>query len=432
MNFIQEQKNMPKVWLHFLGGAREVGNVGCTIETHGTKRILIDYGLAASRPPRYPSPSPHVDNAIITHAHIDHIGMAPWLVGHHNAKLHATPLVADLSGIMWRDTYKVSSIEGYPLTWDKRDIDDSLDSWMTHNHGETFELDGWNCTLHLAGHVPGASMIELRSEDLSILWTGDIDTRNSPNVHGAKPIECDILVMEATYAARDHNDRAGEEKRLVERVQEIRSRGGTAIIPSFASGRGQDIIKILYQNDPSLNVHYDGMGTRISQIWMDHPTYLSDPSTFEKAYRWTKRVRGKSDRFKALEADVIVTTSGMLDGGPAIWYLNRLRHDSANAILLTGYQADRSGGRSLLDTGTLPIFGKMTKIDLEIEQFDLSNHAGKNELIQFALDCKPKHLVLFHTPDDDVDDFAKSFGDTPPFQISIPENGRDTVIDIDA
>ena len=143
-------------------------------------------------------------------------------------------------------------------------------------------------------------------------------------------------------------------------------------------------------------------------------------------------MRGKSDRFKALEADVIVTTSGMLDGGPAIWYLNRLRHDSANAILLTGYQADRSGGRSLLDTGMLPIFGKMTKIDLEVEKFDLSNHAGKSDLIQFALDCKPAHLVLFHTPDDDVDEFAKSFGETPPFQILIPENGKDMVIDTDA
>ena len=297
--------------------------------------------------------------------------MAPWLVGEHKAELHSTPLVADLSEIMWRDTYKVSSIEGYPLTWDKRDIDDSIESWQTHDHGEPFELDGWECTLHLAGHVPGASMIELRSEDLSILWTGDIDTRNSPNVLGAKPINCDILVMEATYAARNHINRAEEEMRLVERVQEVRSRGGTAIIPSFASGRGQDIIKILYERDPTLNVHYDGMGTRISQIWMDHPSYLSDPSTFEKAYRWSKRVRGKSDRFKALEADVIVTTSGMLDGGPAIWYLNRLRHDSANAVLLTGYQADRSGGRSLLDTGMLPIFGKMTKIELEIDQFDL-------------------------------------------------------------
>ena len=130
-------------------------------------------------------------------------------------------------------------------------------------------------------------------------------------------------------------------------------------------------------------------------------------------------MRGKSDRFKALEADVIVTTSGMLDGGPAIWYLNRLRHDSANAILLTGYQADRSGGRSLLDTGMLPIFGKMTKVNLEIEQFDLSNHAGKTDLIQFALDCKPKHVVLFHTPDDDVDDFARSFDDWDSFSVAL-------------
>ena len=74
----------------------------------------------------------------------------------------------------------------------------------------------------------------------------------------------------------------------------------------------------------------------------------------------------------------------------------------------------------------------MTKIELEIDQFDLSNHAGKSELIQFALDCKPKHLVLFHTPDDHVDEFARSFGEKPPFQIIIPENGRDIVIDTDA
>ena len=85
-----------------------------------------------------------------------------------------------------------------------------------------------------------------------------------------------------------------------------------------------------------------------------------------------------------------------------------------------------------MDTGMLPIFGKMTKIDLEVEKFDLSNHAGKSDLIQFALDCKPAHLVLFHTPDDDVDEFVRSFGETPPFQILIPENGKDMVIDTDA
>ena len=85
-------------------------------------------------------------------------------------------------------------------------------------------------------------------------------------------MECDILVMEATYAGRDHTDRATEEDRLVKRVQDIRARGGAALIPSFASGRGQDIIKILHDGDPSLNVHYDSMGTRVSRSGTTIPT----------------------------------------------------------------------------------------------------------------------------------------------------------------
>jgi putative mRNA 3-end processing factor len=121
----------------------------------------------------------------------------------------------------------------------------------------------------------------------------------------------------------------------------------------------------------------------------------------------------------------------MLDGGPAIWYLNRLRHDSANAILLTGYQAPGSGGRSLLDTGALPIYKRMTKVELEVDQFDLSNHAGRSELLDFAMACEPRHLILFHTPDEDVDEFSALFGKNPPFEISIPINGRDLVVELD-
>ena len=240
-------------------------------------------------------------------------------------------------------------------------------------------------------------MIEIETSDARILWTGDIDTRDSPNVLAAKPIECDILCMEGTYGGREHKPRLQEEQRFVSRILEIVSRGGTAIVPSFASGRGQDILRILHREAPNLDVHYDGMGTRVTKEWLKIPDLIKDHDKLEAAYRWSRRVSGKSDRKKALNADVIVTTSGMLDGGPAIWYLNRLRHNSANGILLTGYQAERSGGRMLIDEGKLPIYGKNVTLDLEVDKFDLSNHAGHEELSNFARACKPKELVIFHS-----------------------------------
>ena len=118
--------------IHFLGGGNEVGNVGVVLEDQTATRLLIDYGLAPSRPPRYPSEAPPIGHAIFTHTHIDHIGMAPWLVGNHDTTLHGTTLTATLSHMMWKDTYKVSSIEGYPLPWDRRDEDYAKDAWETH------------------------------------------------------------------------------------------------------------------------------------------------------------------------------------------------------------------------------------------------------------------------------------------------------------
>ena len=380
---------------HFLGGAGEVGNVGCIIEDSARTRVLIDYGLAPTKPPRYPSESPPVKHAIMTHAHIDHIGMAPWLAT-YGTLLHGTDLTAAVSEIMWSDTYKVSDIEGYPLAWDKRDMEVALDSWIPHQFGEWFTVGEWNCRLHPAGHIPGAAMIEIKTPQATILWTGDLDTRDSPNAPRAVPVDCDILCMEGTYGGRTHPNREEEEARFVSRVLEVVSRGGTALIPAFASGRGQDILRILHKEAPGLDVHYDGMGTRVTREWLGCPEFIRDARSMESAYRWARRVTGKSDRKKALRADVIVTTSGMLDGGPALWYLNRLRHDGSNAILLTGYQAEGSGGRRLLETGRLPIFGNQTRIPLEIDKFELSNHADHPSLCKFARECEPSHIVLFH------------------------------------
>ncbi|MDP6220693.1 MAG: MBL fold metallo-hydrolase, partial [Candidatus Thalassarchaeaceae archaeon] len=258
------------------------------------------------------------------------------------------------------------------------------------------------------------------------LWSGDMDTRDSPNAVGASPVECDILCLEGTYGGRSHRPREEEEARFVAKVLEVVSRGGIALVPSFASGRGQDILRILHREAPHLDVHYDGMGTRVTREWMGCPELIRDADGMKRAFRWSKRVSGKSDRKKALGANVIVTTSGMLDGGPALWYLNRLRHHTANAILLTGYQAEGSGGRRLIEDGKIPIFGRLTPIALEIDKFDLSNHGDHSALTSFARACSPTDLVIFHATEEGRQALHEEFAGE--MRVHLPTNNTPILI----
>ncbi len=382
---------------HYLGGGDEVGNVGCMFEDSKGTKMLLDYGLAPTDPPRYPHEAPPVKDAVITHSHIDHLGMAPWLCSNHRTKLHGTRLTAEISRMMWNDCYKVSRIEGYPLAWDKRDIDGAMASWQPHDLNDSWENNDWTLKLLGAGHIPGAAMLHVETETHKLLFSGDFDTRDSFLVNGAKPEKTDVLFVEGTYGGREHPNKEEEIQRFIERIVKVTERGGTALIPAFANGRTQDVVMTLHKHLPELDVHVDGMGKRVAKIQMDHPELLRDPVALNSAWNWCKRVSSKSDRKKALDADCIVSTSGMMDGGPSIWYLNRLREDPRNAILLTGYQARGSGGRMLLDKGKIPIWDKETTINLEVDQFSFSTHAGHSEIVDFASKCEAETVVVYHT-----------------------------------
>ncbi len=400
---------------HYLGGGDEVGNVGLILEDLSGTRLLLDYGLAPTSPPRYPSEAPVVHDAVITHSHIDHLGMVPWLCAHHRTRLHGTAVTAELSDMMWRDTYKVSSIERYPLAWDKRDIDTAVDSWYVHAFGESWKHHDWTLTLHSAGHIPGAAMLHIQTPATSILLTGDFDTRDSPLVKGAKPVKADVLFVEGTYGGRDHPPKEEEIGRFIEAIERVVRRGGTVLIPAFANGRTQDVVMLLHEHLPWLNVHVDGMGKRVAKIHMEHQAMLRDGQALERAWRWAKQVSSKSDKKKALAADVIVTTSGMLNGGPALWYLNRLHKDGKNAVFFTGYQARDTGGRELLEHKSIEIYGQRVDIQLELEQFSFSTHAGHQEIVEFAKACEAKHVIVYHTDPNHA---------RPPLVVALEEQGH--------
>ena len=153
----------------------------------------------------------------------------------------------------------------------------------------------------------------------------------------------------------------------------------------------------LYENCPELDVHIDGMGKKIARLQMENPETLRNPKLLNDAWNWCRRVSSKSDRKKALDSDVIISTSGMLQGGPSIWYLNRLRHDKSNEIFFTGYQAKDTGGRKLQTTSKIDIFGKEVDIDLNWNKFSFSTHAGHNEIISFVEQCNASEVVIYHT-----------------------------------
>ena len=382
---------------HYLGGGNEVGNVGVVLEDKTKNRLLLDYGIAPTSPPKYPKEAPFVKNAIITHSHVDHLGMAPWLPANYNTNLHGTELTAEISRMMWNDCYKISSIEKYPLPWDKRDIDIAMDSWITHEFNHSWMQENWKLTLLNAGHIPGAGMLKVETDDKNILFTGDFDTRNSPLTKGAKPEDVDILFIEGTYGGRNHADQELELSRFIDNVIRVTDNGGTVLIPAFANGRTQDMMMRLHQNCPELDVHIDGMGKRITKLHLEHNQFLRNPSALNDAWNWSKRVSSKSDRKKALEADVIISTSGMLQGGPAIWYLNRLRHNMENEIFFTGFQAKDTGGRKLQTKSRLDIFGKEVNIPLNWEKFSFSTHAGHKEITEFVYSCDPQDVIIYHT-----------------------------------
>ncbi|MDC0556507.1 MBL fold metallo-hydrolase [Candidatus Poseidoniaceae archaeon] len=413
---------------HYLGGGNEVGNVGCVFEDKNGTRMLLDYGLAPTDPPKYPREAPSVKDAVITHSHIDHLGMAPWLCSNHRTRLHGTALTAKISHMMWNDCYKVSRIEGYPLAWDKRDIDEATSSWYTHKFGETWEKDSWKLKLTKAGHIPGAAMLNVETDTHKLLFTGDFDTRDSPLTSGAKPEKCDVLFVEGTYGGRDHPPKEETIQSFIERVVEVKDRGGTVLIPSFANGRTQDIVMTLHKHLPELDVHVDGMGKYVAKLQMEHPEALRDPSALEDAWKWCKRVSSKSDKKKALNADCIVSTSGMMDGGPSIWYLNRLRENTRNAILLTGYQAKGSGGRMLLDEKQVPIWGKRTPIDLEVSQYSFSTHAGHSEIVDFAKQCEAETVVVYHTDPNHARPPLVEELESNGHTVHTPINGQSTII----
>jgi putative mRNA 3-end processing factor len=378
--------------IEFLGGASHVGRLGMLFRD-GPTSMIFDYGMLPGKPPDYPMPAPPVDAAFLSHAHLDHSGMIPWLTGHHAVDVFATPPTLDVSDLLLEDSLKIADVEGFSPPFTTQDLREAPRYYQAIDFGETVEVGNAEVTLHSAGHIPGATMFELNTRE-TILFTGDLQTISTDLVLGAKPVKCDTLVIEATYAGRNHQERLKAEYEFLQYVESVIRIGGLAVVASFAVGRTQEILMILARK--KFDVFLAGMGKDVNSIYVEHPRYVRSAKRLRQAMNRTRVVHSSRGHEKALGAEVIVTTSGMLDGGPVLRYLSAIQDEPNSALCLTGFQVPGTNGRRLMDEGVLEIDGVLVRPQFQWRKFDLSAHAGHDQLVAFVEACDPKRVVLMH------------------------------------
>ena len=400
-----------------LGGGREVGRVGILLIDEN-KKLLIDYGLNPGDPPVYPEAAPPVDFAILSHAHLDHSGMFPWLSSRYNTKVYSTMLTKEISEVLYNDMLKIANANGYPFPYGEEEVGIALNNFRCFEENGEIEIDGYDIKFHPAGHIPGSVMIEIKNLDM--LFSCDINTIETNLLHGAKPVKARTLFIEGTYAGKEHPDREKLEKEFLDEIDDIVKKGGKVIIPAFAVGRTQELAMLLY--DMGHEVWLDGMGSKIADIMIKHGNSIKSPKKLNKAMKSMNIVYSNHGRKLALKSGIVLTTSGMLNGGPVLWYIDKIKDDSKSAVFITGYQVEGTNGRMLLEKKEIDIYGVREKVDCKVKFFDFSAHAGHSQLIKFIKNVDPENVIIFHSENPDA--MANEIN----ANIYIPKNGEEIEI----
>jgi putative mRNA 3-end processing factor len=382
--------------LRFLGGAGEIGRSALLVND----ALLLDFGTKTGNPPAFPVETPEPEAVVVSHGHLDHVGSIPMLLtGDRRPPIHWTPPTEALALLLARDTLKLRGGR-YDCPFTEEEVKRVPEVAHRHRYEEPFEAGGHRVTFYSAGHIPGSAHVMIDDGDTRLLYTGDYHTDDQRLVAGstARP-PADVVVTESTYADTTHADRASLEDQFVESIRTTLWEGGSVVVPAFAIGRTQEVMLVLADRD--VPCYVDGMGQRVTSLFRRHPDFVRDRGALRGAKSHARYVTGRDGQRERIAdgGNVIVTTSGMLSGGPAMTYVPAIRSHPVNKIALTGFQVDGTPGRELLETGSAEIDGQVIPVSAQVEQYDFSAHADREGLLDFLSDYGDARLIVNHGDD---------------------------------
>ena len=435
--------------LTFLGATHEVTGSCYYLEACG-KKILIDYGMEQGQDLYENEPIPvsasDIDMVLLTHAHIDHSGLLPFLCKEgFQGQIFSTGGTAALCRIMLLDSAHIQEFEAEwknrkaeragrqqvePL-YDRQDAENTIKCFVSVDYEqEKIIAEGISIRFVDAGHLLGSSSIEVKiTEDgvtKSIIFSGDIGNTDQPLISDPVYLKgADYVVMESTYGDRTHERPEHEDyaAALADVIQRTFDRGGNVVIPSFAVGRTQEMLYFIRQiKQEGLVYGHDGF-----EVWVDSPLAIEATNIFqERMYADFDNEAGQllrqginpigfqglkvavtSEESKAIndiqEPKIIISASGMCDAGRVKHHLKHNLWKEENTILFVGYQAVGTPGRSIVDGAeSVKLFGEEIEVRAEICQLPgVSGHADDKGLIAWisAMEEKPKMVFVTHGED---------------------------------
>src|SRR5262245_35736350 len=448
----------------FWGAAGTVTGSMHLVETAG-KRILLDCGMFQGRRKEsdaknrnLPFEGSSIDTVILSHAHIDHSGNLPTLVRRgFQGPIYTTPATIDLCQWMLRDTAHISEKDAQFLNkrrmqrggngpvveplYTMADAERTLPLFQPVDYHKPHLLaDGLSYTAYDAGHMLGSSSVIL-SGDVRLAFSGDIGRPGLPIIRDPETLPvADYLIMESTYGGRLHKSTGSVVNRLADVVNRTAGRGGRIIVPAFAVGRTQQLVLMLHQlaNEnriPNIPIYVDSpLAVNVTAAHRDHPECFDehtraflqngeDPFGFRRLV-YIREV-SESKKLNSLHGPfVVISASGMCEAGRVLHHLRNNIEDPRNTVLITGFQAQDTLGRKLVEKqAEVLIFGEPMRVRAEIASLDeLSGHADYSELLTWIdpIARKLKRVFLVHGEPLQQQAFAKLLNSTYGLQIDMP------------
>ena len=460
--------------LTFLGAAGEVSGSRHLVDAAGG-RVLIDCGLFQGEKnlrdknwDRFPVRPDSINAIVLTHGHIDHSGYLPRLAREGFAgPIYTSPATADLLGLLLYDSAKCQAEDALyanrkgfskhspalPL-YEEQDVDRVLRLVRPHARESWFSpAGGIRCQFHEAGHMLGSSFIEMEAareqggSPVRIVFSGDVGRFDAPLYKDPiSPPNCDYLVCESTYGDRDHTpSRPLDELEKV--TNEAIRRGGMMLVASFAIGRCQQLVYLLRTLMAAGRVPE-------TPIWVDSPMAVGAMEVFRKHrdehdFSEAKmqgvaeslaspfvRMAKTADESKAINghhgAGIVIASSGMMNGGRILHHLARRLPDPKTTVLVAGYQAKGTRGRSLIEGAEfLRIHGRDVPVRAVVRKVDaLSGHADRHELDRWLGSmAAPRRTFLVHGEPPAAAALAEFIRSRRGWNVHVPALGEHAELD---